>query len=353
MSVRLLSAAEFSARTVDGLNRPLPGVLVRISCIISPPDDRQLREATILRLRSDRNGIVRGSYDFPSISCEQSRGVSVEKEGYGSFETGIRSKYMLERIFRADEVHRVARMAGDGQRRALRELLAGDFSVDRARFRDLVLYYEVELRPALRDLTSDSFISVRARELLSLLSVPDDLQLIVRPMPPSGDVKGPLQERWRYGVAAALLSPEGEDEWSFLRRCALNEFDDRWVATGAIQTLKLIASQRSRVILEEVATQSGPRFGAVAEALEYIKSNSGVPSGPELEALAVQVAQAVKVGAWKGNGPPRSSKAGDKAFVDLKFHSGLDRLTYTATFRRLGNVWILRGVRETLQQFGP
>ena len=69
--------------------------------------------------------------------------------------------------------------------------------------------------------------------------------------------------------------------------------------------------------------------------------------------MAVQIAQVVTVGTWKGNGPPRYSKAGDKAFVDLKFHSGSDGLTYTATFHRQGDVWMLRGVRETLQQFAP
>jgi hypothetical protein len=85
----------------------------------------------------------------------------------------------------------------------------------------------------------------------------------------------------------------------------------------------------------------------------YIKSNSGVAMGRELKALAAQVAQVVKVGTWKGNGPPRHSKAGDKAFVDFEFHSGMDGLTYTATFHRQGEVWMLRGVRETQQQFAP
>ena len=286
---RLLPASEFSALTVDGLNRPLSGVLIKISCLTSAADDA--REVTILRRRSDKNGIVSGRYDFPSITCEQSRGVSIEKEGYGSYRTGIRSRYALERIFRADEVHRIARMGHNSQRQALRELLAGDFSIEANHFRDLVLYYEVELRPALRDLASDPLVAIRVRELLSLLGVPEDLRFIVQLTPASGDVKDPFRDRWRYWVATSLLSPGGEDEWSFLRGCALNEFDDRWVATGAIQTLKLIASPRSKEILEEVRAQNGPRSEAASEALEYIKSNSGVPSGSDLEALAVRVAQ--------------------------------------------------------------
>jgi hypothetical protein len=54
--------------------------------------------------------------------------------------------------------------------------------------------------------------------------------------PPESSIFG---DRWRYAVATSLVSPDDEDEWSFLRRCALNEFNDRWVDAGAIQTLKL------------------------------------------------------------------------------------------------------------------
>lgn len=125
---RSLSAAEFFALTVDGLNKPLPGVLVKISCLVSPADDQRPREVTLLRGRSDRNGIVRGSYHFPSVRCEQSRGVSYEKQGYGSHGAGIRSKYILPKEFRADEVHKAVKLDSADQRQALRELLAGEFS---------------------------------------------------------------------------------------------------------------------------------------------------------------------------------------------------------------------------------
>jgi hypothetical protein len=33
------------------------------------------------------------------------------------------------------------------------------------------------------------------------------------------------------------------------------------------------------------------------------------------------------------------------------FYTSEDRLTYTATFHRIGGLWRLRGVRETLQEF--
>jgi hypothetical protein len=218
----------------------------------------------------------------------------------------------------------------------------------------LVFYYEVELRPALKELASDSFVAVRAREFLSLIGVPEDLRYMMQLTPPLGDPEDPFKNRWRYSAATALLHPDSDDEWSFLRMCSLNEFEDRWVAAGAIQTLKLIGSPRSKEILEEVRAQDGPRSGAAAEALEYIRLNPGAPIQRDLEALAAQAAQVVKVGTWLGNSKPRYNKVGDKALVDLQFHSGFDGLTYTATFHSSdGGVWMLMGVRETLQEFAP
>src|SRR5450631_619581 len=83
----------------------------------------------------------------------------------------------------------------------------------------------------------------------AVLGVPEDLRFIMRLTPASGAANDPFKDRWRYLVATSLLNPDGEDEWSLSRKCALNEFDDRWLSFGAIQTLKLIASPRSTEIL--------------------------------------------------------------------------------------------------------
>jgi len=86
-----------------------------------------------------------------------------------------------------------------------------------------------------------------------MIGVLDDLHLVMQLVSASGSRGFP--ERRRYVVATALVNPDDEEERSFLRRCALNEFDDRWVDAGAIQTLKLTASLRSRMILGRGATE--------------------------------------------------------------------------------------------------
>ena len=183
-----------------------------------------------------------------------------------------------------------------------------------------------------------------------MIAESDDLKLIVNLPSP---VPSAFSERWRYVVATALVNPEHEDEWMFLRRCAINEFNDRWVDAGAIQSLKLTASPRSRAMLEEALGKSQAQASRIAEALAYTKVNGAPLESADLSALAERVAQVLKIGIWDGNGAPRFNEAGDKALVDLKFHSSLDLLIYTATFHKIDVTWKLRGVHETYQAFAP
>jgi hypothetical protein len=68
-----LSAAEFSMQTVDGLNRPVSGVQIEISCV--SPEQKTVSQ----RFKSDENGMLHGAFD--STVCEPTS-VSVEKQGY-------------------------------------------------------------------------------------------------------------------------------------------------------------------------------------------------------------------------------------------------------------------------------
>jgi hypothetical protein len=114
----LLCAAEFSAQFVDGLKRPLPGVMVEVAC--ENRRDEPPREVKLLHLRSDSNGLVHDEYDAVSAGCGEFLDVSVEKEGYASFSSGLRSRYVLERRFAADEVHRVAALEGETRQQAVK-----------------------------------------------------------------------------------------------------------------------------------------------------------------------------------------------------------------------------------------
>ena len=166
--------------------------------------------------------------------------------------------------------------------------------------------------------------------------------------PPPGGRKG-FTNRWTYAVATSLLEPKSDEEWNFLRKCAENHFEDGWADYGAIQTLKLIASDRSRRILEEAATKNEFRAKQIAKALEYVRSSPPPLEGRDLVELAKRVALAARIGHWVRNGPPFYDQAGDKALVDIEFETAEDYLTYTATFHAANGRWKLRGVRETLQ----
>ena len=250
------------------------------------------------------------------------------------------------RVFHPDDVRRVASLDGEPQLTALREVLAGCRGL--CGFDDTVFYYEARLRDPLRALLRDPKVGVRAGGYLALIGVPEDLELVVQLAPPPRN--GPFDNRWAYEVACALLEPGSEEEWAFLRKAALNEFNDGWVDAGAIQTLKLIASPRSQQILEEARNVDAERAKSITRAVEYIHSNPPPLADEKLKALAKRVAGMIKFGNWEGNGTPRYNQAKDKALVDCRYFNGEDRLTYTATFHLVNGVWRLRGMRETLQE---
>jgi hypothetical protein len=183
-----------------------------------------------------------------------------------------------------------------------------------------------------------------------LIGDPEDLGAVIRQATPP--VPGPVSNRWAYGVVCALLEPRSEREWAFLRRCALNGYGDRWVDAGAIQTLELIATPRSLQILKEAQQRNVYRAGSIARAIDYVQSRPPALKGEKLDELANRVAKGLSIGKFEGKGKARYNESGDKALIDFTYDTGEDRLIYTATFHMVDGFWRLRGIRETLQQFG-
>jgi hypothetical protein len=337
----LLLAANISIHTVDGLNRPLSGVEVEISC--DRPND-----SVSLRFKSDENGEIHGEYD-PELCTPIS--ASLQKLGYESYFSGFRSVYVLHRQFEVTNLSWIVNLAEERKETEFRELVGADFGQNRDKFTESVFYFEAQLRPVLRKLVYEIALTERARQLLALIAASEDLQLLVKlPTPPG---TGPFSERWRYHVATALISPDTEDEWAFLKRCVQNEFDDRWVDAGAIQSLKLTASPHSLHILEESLDKNPKRSALITTAIEFIKSNPMKIADPDLEALGRRIADGIKIGKWRGNGKPRFNETEDKALIDFTFQTSEDTYGYTATFHKIAGSWILRGAHETYQAFTP
>lgn len=344
-----LTAAEFTAKFTDGLGRPLAEVAVEIQLRQEGSDGKVLKTEH-LNYVSDRAGLVRGTYDekvFPTSKLW----VQVKKAGYQGYSTGLREEYTLNREFQTKDVRRTARLKGEAQQIAMKELLVGRFrrgaEGDWQSLDEVIFCQEREFRPVLRSLLPDAQVGMKAGRLLAFIGAPEDLRLVLQhATPPKRNSSG---ERWAYPVASALLEPTTEAEWEFLKRCALGDYDDLWAQSGAISSLGLIASPRSLEILGDAAKKETARRERLIEKITRIRANPPVLTDPDLVAAGKKVAQAVKVGNWEDNGEPRFNDEEDMALIDFHFVSGRDALTYTATFHKVGDIWKLRGVRETMQ----
>ncbi|HTD45009.1 MAG TPA: hypothetical protein VK687_12545 [Bryobacteraceae bacterium] len=339
---------------MDNVGNPVTGAHIVAYCNESRPDGTYRRVRGLFALNSGPNGIVSGTYKQPKAGCEKSVRLHVDKEGYGSSHYDeFRPLYVVRRKVHADDLHRIVQLSGADFNVEMRNMLTSD--VD-GPFQELVFYYEDRLRQALRSLAEDPEAGIPARSLLAFIGVPEDLRLVAR----LGSPKGPnfaFAYVWLYGVTCSLLEPSSEAEWSLLRRSALGEYNEYGVTRGAIQSLMLIASPRSREILEEVQSHNSLRtdnsFGTkmiarlTADAIEYIQSDPPPLRDQGLEELGHRVARALRIETWTGNGTPQYNQSGDKALIFINFDVGSDDWTYTAAFQRVDETWVLRGVRET------
>ncbi len=340
-----LVGKDFSIRIVDGLGRPVPDVVVDVHWL-KKAKDGEVQKAALATVKTDQKGVAAGTYDEKAIPADESTWVELSKAGYSGYTSDrLEKEFVLKREFKAADLDRIAKLGEADRLRELEELLAGDLEGEELETK--VFLNDNFFRPPLRRLLNNPKIAAQASALLSFIGVPEDLRVIVEKAP--APKKELFQDRWAYSVVTALLSPTTEKDWSFLRSCALNEYDDLWVDAGAIQTLKLIASPKSRAILEQIPTKNPDRSDEAKAAIDYINSKPAVLSDRSLTNVAERVAKAVKIGSWKGNKPPTFNSSGDKALVQCEFRAGRDLLVYTATFHKVGEAWALRGIRETMQ----
>jgi hypothetical protein len=339
-------AAKFSAKIFDGLRRPVPDVDVELYWIKSESQDKA-QKIPLFKTASDRNGAAHGRYDEKSVPPGESLWVELAKDGYQGYSTGVGSEYVLERQFHASDLARIAELTGGDQKTELREFLAGDFDDGKVNPYELVFFDERRFRPALLSLVTDPAVGGAASDLLAFIGVPEDLRVVVRHAPTPH--KKLFKDRWAYGVVSALLEPTIEAEWAFLRKCALGKYQDAWIDAGAIKALRLVGSPRSLEILQEVRKKNTDREELADAAIRYIQSNPPQLADRDIVEAGKRVALAIRIGDWKGNSKPRYNKEGDMALIDCEFTAGRDLLIHAATFHRVGEVWKLRGVRETMQ----
>lgn len=124
---------------------------------------------------------------------------------------------------------RLTILSAKAQRDGLRKLMTSNL---RGGLFDSVLYYGVSLRPGLRLLVNDRDRGALAIRLLALIGEPEDLRQIIG-KPPRSDRA--FLWGWAYQTACSFLDASAEEDWSFLRKCALRQTDDPRAVSGAIQ----------------------------------------------------------------------------------------------------------------------
>jgi hypothetical protein len=348
---RAQSNSEFSVQLIDGLNRPVPGVSVEVYRLQKQTDGRE-EKIELGTAVSDTNGIARGLYNKSSIPTNESFSVVLSRDGYAGYTAGPRVNYVIKRLFHDADITRILALPAEAQRRELRESLAGEMDPAGAPLDEMIFSRQDQARASLRWLLDDPQIGAQAGELLAFIGQPDDVRLLVQFAPdPNGDA---AVNRWAYAVASALLEPSAERQWSFLKKCAADNYGDHWVDTAAIRTLRLIASPRSLQTLQEARELNPYRTNEIDRAIAYIISRPPPLSAPDAGEAARRLAQALDAGTWMGNEPPRYDRQGDAAVVDCNFLAGGSQfLVFTATLRNQGESWRVSGVRVTRQKLLP
>jgi hypothetical protein len=329
---------------VDGLGRPVPGVNVRVSWTrLDGP--AKGHEVTLLSLRSDDKGNVRGTYDEKLMTGEGFQSVSMSKEGYPRDQgpTGrFLPEYRFDRVFHRADVDRVAKLDTKSRLSELREILAG--SLQDADVESEIFVRDRAFRATLRELADDPHMGLDVLCLLASIGVPEDLAWVV-PRLPSPKKDETWENRWACVIVGGLLDPTTDAEWAFLKRCATGEFEYEAVQGEAITILRLIASPRSREVLEALHVDDDDVTATIAQAIEHIKTNPPPFADRNVDKLRRRLAAELRCGKWRGNSEPLFNKERDKARIGLSFAAGTESISFTAVFHKVGEVWKLRGFR--------
>ncbi len=146
----IVRAADVTAKVIDRLGRPVSNAVVDILWLKAVTKG-DVRKVGLGKLVSDRDGMVRGTYDEKSVPKGEDIMVEVSKDGYSGYTTtGLQPEFVLERQFGPADVRRIATLQGQAQIDQLRELLAGDFEDSGPGLDGLVFVQEHEFRAELR-----------------------------------------------------------------------------------------------------------------------------------------------------------------------------------------------------------
>ncbi len=122
---------EFSAKIVDGLGRPVPGVAFDVHWLKhEATNDVRMELATAV---SDAGGTVRGRYDEKSVPSGELVWAELSRKGYAAYtSTGLGTNYVLNREFHEADVPPITALCGRGTSVGGQGAVGGGFCIAEA-----------------------------------------------------------------------------------------------------------------------------------------------------------------------------------------------------------------------------
>ena len=217
-------AAEVKTRVVDGNGRPLAAAIIEVK-LKEENADGKVTNVNWLKLTSDRDGQITGSYDETRVSGEL--WVYVHKEGYAGYTTTLRPErqedFVLRRVFGPSDLRRITKLSGQAQQTQLAELLGGDGELNLEEF--VFLNYR-QLRKALRSLVLDPKVGTRAAQLLGVVAVPEDMRLLAGANKSVDSEPLPISSTNLVEAGTALAKALNIEHWAGNREPRFNDESD-------------------------------------------------------------------------------------------------------------------------------
>jgi hypothetical protein len=111
----ILNAKEITTKVVDGLGRPVSNVKVNIHWLKAITED-DVREISLAKLKSDRNGLVKGNFDETSVPHNKTIFYGVSKRGYREYtSSNYKPEYIVKREYKLIDLKRIIKLSGDKQ----------------------------------------------------------------------------------------------------------------------------------------------------------------------------------------------------------------------------------------------
>jgi hypothetical protein len=95
-SFSCIYAKDFSTTVVDGLGRPVEGVLVDVHWL-RKDSDGEVRKVELFKVLSDPKGIAKGSFDEKTIAAGEEPWIEISKDGYDGYSSDNLSANMLSK----------------------------------------------------------------------------------------------------------------------------------------------------------------------------------------------------------------------------------------------------------------